>query len=334
MTENLLTPSVVKLFGRVMNDLKFQYDPSTVVTGYNNLLQRQLFGQSPPPAPASPVQVQGCIVTSGSYTVYTANSTSGLATGMVVSITTATSGEYFSPNTIITNIGQTQITYTSPQGNTIPVYWFSINLPAVFPSAGAGSSLTSRQTSGAGVAARRSRAGPAAAGQSGSPDPNATITATATYVSPAVNLARIYAFSFEGAYYPLPRPSIFVVHGGGLPFGSNPNGWSTMEQAGVIAREWDLTASDSTDSTTPSDMRYWEYEKGDFSIRFDTEAGPFEQILLAAALRAGADMADRASTRSGASLSGASVSGASLSGASLSGASLSGASLSGASLRR
>jgi hypothetical protein len=331
MTENLLTPSVVKLFGRVMNDLKFQYDPSTVVAGYNNLLQRQLFGHSPPPAPASPVQVQGCIVTSNSYTVYTANSTIGLATGMVVSITTANSGEYFSPNTIITDISQTQITYTSPQGNAIPVYWFSINLPAVFPSVGPGSSLTSRRTSGAGAAARRARAAPAAGGQSGSPDTNATITATATYVSPAVNLARIYAFSFEGAYYPLPRPSIFVVHGGGLPFGGS---WSTMEQAGVIAREWDLTASDSTDPTTPSDMRYWEYEKGDFSIRFDTEAGPFEQILLAAALRAGADMADRATTRSGASLSGASLSGASLSGASLSGASLSGASLSGASLRR
>ena len=40
-------------------------------------------------------------------------------------------------------------------------------------------------------------------------------------------------------------------------------------------------------------MRYWEYEKGDFSLRLDTEAGPFEQILLAAALRAGADVADR-----------------------------------------
>jgi len=70
---------------------------------------------------------------------------------------------------------------------------------------------------------------------------------------------------------------------------------------------------------------YWEYEKGDFSIRFDTEAGPFDDILLSAALRGGADMADRASDtgiRSGAHLSGAHLSGAHLAGAHLSGAHL------------
>jgi uncharacterized protein YjbI with pentapeptide repeats len=99
-----------------------------------------------------------------------------------------------------------------------------------------------------------------------------------------------------------------------------------MDQSGVAAREWEFSADDS--------LVYWEYEKGDFSLRLDTEAGQFEQILLQAVLRAGADMADRATgIRSGASLAGASLAGASLSGASLSGASLSGASLSGASLR-
>jgi len=95
-----------------------------------------------------------------------------------------------------------------------------------------------------------------------------------------------------------------------------------------MGREWDFSNPDHFNNP----LMYWEYEKGDFSIRFDTEAGPFEQILLVAMLRAGADMADRATPRSGASLSGASLAGASLSGASLSGASLSGASLSGASL--
>jgi hypothetical protein len=146
------------------------------------------------------------------------------------------------------------------------------------------------------------------------------------------NLARIYAFSFEGAYYQLPRPSIFLVHGDGLPTG-NWNNNSTVDESGVAGREWDFSGyTPHSKSPGPDDLYYWEYEKGDFSIRLDLEAGPFEQILLAAALRAGADMADRA-TRSGASLSGASLAGASLSGASLSGASLSGASLSGASLR-
>ena len=68
----------------------------------------------------------------------------------------------------------------------------------------------------------------------------------------------------------------------------------------MIAREWEFSGDDN--------LSYWEYEKGDFSIRLDMEAGPFEQILLMAALRAGADMADRATgIRSGASLAGASL---------------------------
>src|SRR5271156_1277866 len=40
--ENLLTPSSIKLFGRVVRDLKFHYDSNTTVIGNNNLLQRQL----------------------------------------------------------------------------------------------------------------------------------------------------------------------------------------------------------------------------------------------------------------------------------------------------
>jgi uncharacterized protein YjbI with pentapeptide repeats len=147
-------------------------------------------------------------------------------------------------------------------------------------------------------------------------------------------LARIYSFSYEGAYYPLPRPSIFLVHGEGKAVGN----WtqpSTVDQSGVTGRDWDFSGPLDPAKPAVSDIFYWEYEKGDFSLRLDTEAGPLEQILLVAALRAGADMADRASPsiRSGASLAGASLAGASLSGASLSGASLSGASLSGASLR-
>jgi hypothetical protein len=178
-----------------------------------------------------------------------------------------------------------------------------------------------------------------------SPATGVTITAW----SLAVNIARIYAFSFEGAVYTFPRPSMFLVHGPGdviditgqahgkPGLGGGARRWAfdnigrtDLDQSGVIAREWEFSAPDSQGN---SDLRYWEYEKGDFLMRLDTEAGPLEQIVLAAALR-GADAADRATgIRSGASLSGASLAGASLSGASLSGASLSGASLSGASLR-
>jgi hypothetical protein len=100
-----------------------------------------------------------------------------------------------------------------------------------------------------------------------------------------------------------------------------------MDMSGVAAREWEFS---DTLKNIASDLIYWEYEKGDFSLRLDTEAGPLEQILLAAALR-GADMGDRSGAnlgiRSGANLSGANVSGANVSGANVSGANVSGANL-------
>ena len=39
-------------------------------------------------------------------------------------------------------------------------------------------------------------------------------------------------------------------------------------------RDWDFSA----------DLRYWEYEKADFSMRLDVTTGTLEQILLEAAL--------------------------------------------------
>jgi hypothetical protein len=157
--------------------------------------------------------------------------------------------------------------------------------------------------------------------------------ASSTQVAQAMNgswpvsFARIYAFSFEGAIYSLPKPSIFSVHGGGVPVSLTANFRTTTDTSGVVAREWEFSDSLNND---PAPLLYWEYEKGDFLLRLDTEAGPLEQILLGAAIR-GADMGDRSGAnlgiRSGANLSGANVSGANVSGANLSGANLSGANL-------
>jgi len=152
------------------------------------------------------------------------------------------------------------------------------------------------------------------------------------------HFARIYAFSFEGSYYELPKPPIFLVHGDGKPVG-DWNVPSTLDQAGVAGRDWDFSGNSSAggaagsakargDHSIPgaNDLRSWEYEKGDFSLRLDLDAGPFEQILLQMALR-GAGV-------SGAGVSGAGVSGAGVSGAGVSGAGVSGAGVSGAGLRR
>ena len=47
-----------------------------------------------------------------------------------------------------------------------------------------------------------------------------------------------------------------------------------VDESGVAAASWDFL----------EDVMYWEYDKGDFSIRFDIETGPLEQILLEAAM--------------------------------------------------
>jgi hypothetical protein len=144
--------------------------------------------------------------------------------------------------------------------------------------------------------------------------------------TPAPTFARIYAFSFEGAFYQLARPPIFLVHGPGQPVGSW-SGPSSMDQAGVAGREWDFSGN-----LAVTDIVYWEYEKGDFSMRLDLDAGPFDQILLQAALRGGAGVSGAGV--SGAGVSGAGVSGAGVSGAGVSGAGVSGAGVSGAGVRR
>jgi hypothetical protein len=294
--ENLLAPSSIKLFGRVVRDLKFNYDPNTTVIGNNNLLQRQLASS----------QYTQTILFTGTITQSTDDNGAPLTDD--------------NRNPIYSNL----ITYSGLKPNEILTP--NMKVKASYKDAGTKQVIEIFEEETViwyvDPANNQFTVGKNPIDDNGGQPIQITATAPTD-----PTLARIYGFTFEGTYYGLPRPSIFLVHGGGNQIGN----WadpSTLEQAGAMAREWDFSNPDRFNNP----LVYWEYEKGDFSIRFDTEAGPFEQILLVAALRAGADMADRATPRSGASLAGASLAGASLSGASLSGASLSGASLSGASL--
>jgi hypothetical protein len=313
MPETLLTPSSIKMFGRMVSSL--QYSDDTKKIGDNNFLQKQLSYAGDllsikltgdiDPAPKPIRQVTLPLQAYPLADPYTQIVAGMLVTGVVPGAAPDVA-QAFAPGTHIISFVQ-QDPPKAPQGGAAPT-------PGYFTV-------------------------------SADPLINPVANIAITLWLPSVNIARIYAFSFEGAVYTLPKPSMFLVHGpGGMiditgtARGGAGERWSfgnigrtDLDQSGVMAREWEFSAPNSQDKF---DLRYWEYEKGDFLMRLDTEAGPLEQILLAAALR-GADGGDRATgIRSGASLAGASVSGASLSGASLSGASLSGASLSGASLRR
>lgn len=249
MPETLLTPSSIKLYGRVLTDLTYQDDTTGSILGYNNFLQSQL-GPGSASVVGTTVLAQAAVAT---------DTVVGLFPGMFVQAT-------FQNNPVFAN--NTTIATISAAG---------------FSVANANQILQAAQN----VLVT-------AVNNTGLNNPN------------AVKFARIYAFSFEGSIYSLPRPSIFVVHGGGKPLDitiGGQMGRTTLDQSGVIAREWEFSAPQS------QDLRYWEYEKGDFSIRFDTEAGPFEQILLAAALRGG-----NVDVRSGMQLSGMQLSGMQLSG--------------------
>jgi Pentapeptide repeats (8 copies) len=302
MPETLLTPSSIKMFGRVVRSLSYRDDTEAEKRGCNNFLQHQLAcrrehkfdgkieKRSPPDSKAPSLFIVAAADVAKSNT---------LEQGMII---WTEDGDYLRYDSIIDSIRLGVYRFKNEKGEDIEIWetWISV-----------------------------------------SPEPTPVDRQISFKAGNLVKLARIYSFSFEGAIYSLPKPSIFIVHGYGIPIdvtgkfgnrypGIDNLGRTTLDQSGVMAREWEFSAAESYNK---ADLRYWEYEKGDFSMRFDTEAGQLEQILLVAALRAGADMADRATgIRSGASLAGASLSGASLSGASLSGASLSGASLSGASL--
>ncbi len=141
--------------------------------------------------------------------------------------------------------------------------------------------------------------------------------------------ARIYGFSYEGTYFELPNPTLFLVHGDGksatgtdatnenLPGSLASRAPNDPSRSGVGAADFQIA----------DDIRVWAYDKADYTIRMDVDTGMFEQVLLEIFFAGGDAMI------SGAKVSGAKVSGAKVSGAKVSGAKVSGAKVSGAKAR-
>jgi hypothetical protein len=113
---------------------------------------------------------------------------------------------------------------------------------------------------------------------------------------PDAKFARIFAISYEGKFYTLSAPAIFLVHGegteiadAGLPIRAAAAGGQT-DDSGLIAKSFDFERSG--DPTKPGDLQpghavvFWEYDKGDFSLRIEIASGTFEEILLGAEVEA------------------------------------------------
>ena len=91
-------------------------------------------------------------------------------------------------------------------------------------------------------------------------------------VQPDAGLARIYGYSFEGSYYKLTKPQIFVVHGPGRPRLENlPSSVENWGLEGKIFRFAD-------------DVRVWEVDKDDLNLRIDVVPGFVSNILFGSEL--------------------------------------------------
>ena len=131
-------------------------------------------------------------------------------------------------------------------------------------------------------------------------------------------LARIFAFSFEGAFVELVRPAIFLVHGPGMnpddPPPTNVEGEVEFSRLSRSPGSSARTGLGWQTGAVAKDMRAWAYGKDDISMRLDIETGPLEQILLSAELDEDGNARSSGSRSSGSRSSGSRSSGSRSSG--------------------
>jgi hypothetical protein len=89
-------------------------------------------------------------------------------------------------------------------------------------------------------------------------------------------LARIYAYSFGNVMTELDEPTIFLVHGPGRVV----NDPVPPPLEAIRSPSTDKTGVGAQDYVFTDDMRYWEYDKNDISLRLDLYTGTLEDILL------------------------------------------------------
>jgi hypothetical protein len=89
------------------------------------------------------------------------------------------------------------------------------------------------------------------------------------------HFARIYGFSYEGQYYKMPRPLLFLVRGeeGRARIPEEPDGGYRQFNTrfvGVEARDWQFG----------NDIRVWAVDKHDIAVCLDVAIGTYNKVLL------------------------------------------------------
>jgi len=117
---------------------------------------------------------------------------------------------------------------------------------------------------------------------------------------PNARFARIYAMSYEGQFYNLSRPTVFLVHGDGRDISGaglvsrGADKGSSTDETGLAVQDFDFERSTGVKTGPGRGLKYWEYDKGDFSLRLDISSGTFEDILLEAEVDAQLQMSSAA----------------------------------------
>jgi len=98
-------------------------------------------------------------------------------------------------------------------------------------------------------------------------------------------LARIYAFSYQGEFFELASPPLFVVHGRGLdPEGSSFEGDPLFAKLSQMPANIGRTGVASLAGAFAEGIKVWAYDRTDFTVRFDMDSGSFDSLLLSAEL--------------------------------------------------
>lgn len=97
---------------------------------------------------------------------------------------------------------------------------------------------------------------------------------------PAVEpiFARIYSFSFEGHYYNLPRPLLFLVYGDGAV--NNARRPEEPRVAGGVPFNTKFIGIEAKDWIFSDDIRMWQVDKKDLAVCLDVEVGNYQEVLL------------------------------------------------------
>ncbi|WP_274628242.1 hypothetical protein [Arvimicrobium flavum] len=255
MAETLLSPSNVLLFGRVMDDLTIT-EPLVIPPGAFKVIA------------ASTANVN---VANPLPSLDTVNLKSGKYVLLKDQATAAQNGIYEIVN-------KKPVPYTPPGGLPLDVY-------VRRGSKGGGNKGEVFHIDAAGVITKSGkipddRHGPFARPRTGL----ASELEQQLLLDEDPTFARIYGFSFEGFYYDLPWPVVFLVHGEGYPVSEARTGMFGTVRAARAPGDPSQTGLGQADFQFADDIMVWSYDKADYTIRMDVETGMFEDVLLAAML--------------------------------------------------